>query len=348
MTHKHQEHNRVEYLDGWRGGAILLVLLGHFLPISFSIGRFGVDVFFVLSGFLMANILFVKKVPLSIFYKRRFSRIFPVFFVYVSLIYLISYFIINNPESGNFLYTISFTRSYFPADNDLWSTGLPINHLWSLNIEEHCYLFLSIFALVKFYNQKQILGLVLIAIGCLGVYLEYWYFLQKETIGFNVYIRTEASSAPLILSAGYFLLKDKFEAHIQSWMPLLATIVAILCYTEYSPHWTARWTLTPFLLAFSINHIDKAALWLKELLSHKWLTCLGLWSYSIYLWQQPFYDYLHSYIYNDGINILIRMSVGCIFIMLTILIGYLSFNYIEKPTRNYINNYTLKRKNIDT
>ena len=95
--------NRNPLLDGWRGIAILLVLQAHFLPINYiHTGRFGVDVFFVLSGLLMSNILFVKRTPLKIFYVRRISRIFPVFFVFVITVYLFSYFV-NNLEYKNYL-----------------------------------------------------------------------------------------------------------------------------------------------------------------------------------------------------------------------------------------------------
>ena len=83
--------NRFGYLDGWRGIAIAMVLISHFLGDLGSYGRMGVDVFFVLSGLLMANILFVKRMPLSKFYKRRFSRVFPVFLsiYYLSLLHRI-------------------------------------------------------------------------------------------------------------------------------------------------------------------------------------------------------------------------------------------------------------------
>ena len=75
------ESSRMRYLDGWRGLAILLVLEGHFLSIlPLNTGRLGVDVFFCLSGFLMSGLLFIKQQPLSIFYKRRISRVFPVFY----------------------------------------------------------------------------------------------------------------------------------------------------------------------------------------------------------------------------------------------------------------------------
>ena len=60
----------IEYLDGWRGVAIGMVLLSHFFRLSYNAGRFGVDLFFVLSGFLMARILFEQRTPIAAFYRR--------------------------------------------------------------------------------------------------------------------------------------------------------------------------------------------------------------------------------------------------------------------------------------
>jgi Acyltransferase family len=77
---------RIGYLDGWRGIAIVLVLLGHFAPVdAANLGTLGVDFFFVLSGRLMAEILFIKRVSLPAFYLRRFSRVYPGLLAFVVL-----------------------------------------------------------------------------------------------------------------------------------------------------------------------------------------------------------------------------------------------------------------------
>jgi hypothetical protein len=83
------ETKHVDYLDGWRGGAILLLLVGHFAALptisghSFYTGRLGVECFFVLSGRLMAEILFLRQIPIGIFYWRRISRIFPALWLFL-------------------------------------------------------------------------------------------------------------------------------------------------------------------------------------------------------------------------------------------------------------------------
>ena len=79
-----QQRSRLAYLDGWRGLSITLVLIGHFFPVpGINLGVLGVEFFFVLSGRLMAEILFIERYPLKKFFKRRFSRIYPALLVYV-------------------------------------------------------------------------------------------------------------------------------------------------------------------------------------------------------------------------------------------------------------------------
>ena len=78
------QRSRLAYLDGWRGLSITLVLIGHFFPVpGINLGLLGVEFFFVLSGRLMAEILFIERYPLKKFFKRRFSRIYPALLVYV-------------------------------------------------------------------------------------------------------------------------------------------------------------------------------------------------------------------------------------------------------------------------
>ena len=78
---------RILYLDGWRGIAIVTVLIGHFNTSLYMAGSLGVELFFVLSGRLMASILFEEKYPLKDFFVRRFSRIFPALAFYCLVVF---------------------------------------------------------------------------------------------------------------------------------------------------------------------------------------------------------------------------------------------------------------------
>src|SRR5579872_1267137 len=83
---------RIDYLDGWRGLAILVVLVAHFGHLeSTNLGLFGVELFFVLSGLLMARILYEQRMPIGEFYRRRIARIFPLFYLFVFTILFIEW-----------------------------------------------------------------------------------------------------------------------------------------------------------------------------------------------------------------------------------------------------------------
>src|ERR1700722_3943799 len=82
---------RIQYLDGWRGVSLICVLIGHFFLRNFNIAQLGVELFFVLSGRLMAEILFIEGTALPKFYRRRFSRIFPAMTCFVLLIFVVTF-----------------------------------------------------------------------------------------------------------------------------------------------------------------------------------------------------------------------------------------------------------------
>lgn len=114
-------------------------------------------------------------------------------------------------------------------------------------------------------------------------------------------------------------------------MPVVAFFLGVLCYSK-DAHWTASWVLSPFLFAFTVNHLYIVSESLKQALSNKILQLLGVYSYSIYLWQQPFYYY--------GVKFgELFPFAGLVFLFSGIFVGILSFYYIENPIRRYLNNY---------
>jgi len=106
------------------------------------------------------------------------------------------------------------------------------------------------------------------------------------------YLRSEAVASYLLISAGYYLLRHKFVPYVKGWMPVAAFLLAFLCYFQSFMPWAIKVAVSPFLLAFAINHLSEACQGIKDILSFKPLRLIGIWSYSVYLWQQPFYIYL--------------------------------------------------------
>ena len=320
--------------------AIILLLIGHFINIPWIWeDRLGVDAFFVLSGMLMSTILFEKRVPLKTFYIRRFSRIFPAFSLYVVFAFafsLLARLYANKTEMmfepSEFFSTLTFFRTYIPLDPHIWATRVPIGHLWSLNVEEHAYVLMSLMTLFIFRNQKVAMLLIALGLGAIG--LSFYYYFNPSNAPTEFRIRTETAVSFVFLSAGYNLIKKQFDITVPSLLPVITLLLAFACYLE-DPSIEDRslwypwlsFSLAPILLAFTLNHITEIHGLLRRLFELKAIRLMGTWSFSIYLWQQIFYSY----------KWLIPFSpIGGI--VVSIVVGMLSFYFFENPIRRWINN----------
>lgn len=316
---------RIDYLDGWRGVAIVLVLIGHFdrLPLP-GLGRLGVDIFFVLSGMLMSNILFTKRTDLKTFYKRRISRILPAFTLYVSVVFTVGYFYDVHTSLWEWISTLTFMRTYFPLGQGIWDSPLPIGHLWSLNVEEHSYILMSLVAVVMAKTTRIHVGLLLILVGIGSQAISYVYGDAPSIRPDNYPINTECALVFIFYSAGYNQIKHLISPTIPGWLPLLTFLIAAGSYYNYSTRQVSY--LSPVLLAFTVNHLSEVPQWAKRALSLKPLRLMGIWSYSIYLWQQPFYEFY-------------RENPLLVYPVLAIAVGLVSFYLVENPSRQWINNH---------
>ncbi|MDH3588324.1 MAG: acyltransferase [Gammaproteobacteria bacterium] len=314
---------RVPIWDGWRGLAISLLLIGHFFPIGiFDWARMGVDFFFVLSGMLMSKILFEKRMKLTDFYVRRFSRIFPALIMYVAVAYAVATLASWPYSPGEIVANLVFIRTYWPADPHIWDAIVPIGHLWSLNVEEHAYVLMSIMTIL--YQRNRNAATTLIVLGLLSIAIAFY-----QSSGDNLHprslIRTECAISFVFLSAGYNLVKNRYNIRPPKILPVLTVILAMLCYLKVVPL-AASFSLAPILLAFTVNHLVDSAGPMQAVLDFKPLRMMGLWSYSIYLWQQPFYMFSYT-----------LPAPAITGVILAIIIGYLSFSFYENPTRSWIN-----------
>jgi len=180
--------NHIKQLDSLRALAVMLVIINHWniAPLDFIspewkdvLGSAGVDIFFVLSGFLITRILLEQRAKTQIekidtrlliknFYFRRALRIFPVYYLFVIGISLFQYYSIGHllPEIS---YYVSYTTNYFKLFHE--SDHLSMGHLWSLAVEEQFYLVWP--WLILFIDQTKVLRtiLIFIAIGIASMYM---------------------------------------------------------------------------------------------------------------------------------------------------------------------------------
>jgi peptidoglycan/LPS O-acetylase OafA/YrhL len=313
---------RLDYLDGWRGMAISALLLGHFANVpGINLGRLGVDLFFVLSGLLMARLLFIQQTPIKTFYKRRISRIFPAFFLFLGCIFGVGYLFGITTTRGEYLATLTFLRTYFPADLSIWSSKLPIGHIWSLNIEEHTYIFLSIIAFL--FRRTTWLALTALASAVCATFYCFIAYARMAHPPHDFALRTECGASLILLSCVIHLFLKHYGIRLSAWIAPALLVLAPMVYTNFAP-WYASTLFAPFLLAISVNGLEYAPQGWRRFFSQPLLRWLGVTSYSIYLWQQPFY------VWHEVFPLYLGLPAG-------ILLSSASFYGFENPLRRWLN-----------
>ncbi len=316
--------NRIDVWDGWRGMAIICLLSGHFFDTPwFWEDRFGVDAFFVLSGMLISTILFEKRMNLRDFYIRRFSRIIPVFTVFILVSFSFSILANIKFETREIFSNLIFLRTYYPLVPHIWDTDVPVQHLWSLNIEEHAYIIMSLMTLFVF--RKRQVAYLLLSLGMISIGICFYYYLNKESAPEWYRIRTESSVSFVFLSAGYTLFNNRFKHSIYAIFPVITLFGAFVCYLKNMPDWLS-FSLSPILLAFTVCHLREASWLLRHVLELNVLRFMGIWSFSIYLWQQPIYKFGWIIPGPDYLGFL-----------LSTIVGFFSFYFFEQPVRSWIN-----------
>lgn len=329
-------------IDGLRALAILSVALFH-AELGFEGGYAGVDIFFVISGFLITSILYkdaaAGQLNLVQFWERRIRRILPALtavLVFCTLFGAIVYFPANLIDFGKQLRAQSVFGSnilfylqsgYFDSSSELKT----LLHTWSLAIEEQFYFGFPIlfYALYKFRKEWLIPVVSVLAIGSLGVSV---YWLQKDLNSAAFYL---LPSRAWELMVGSLLalyrpsrpLPGKF-AEIISAAGFAAIVYTVISFDNKTP-FPGFAALLPTLGAAAIifsctNYQTKVA----KFLSLRPMVFVGLVSYSWYLWHWPvisFFRYLPGLKFNG--------LTGAICLLISFGLAVLSWRYIERPFR---------------
>jgi len=333
-------------IDGMRAIAVLLVILFHANFSFFSGGYIGVDVFFVLSGYLITltidKEMSENRFSFQQFYLRRIRRIIPVL-VFVMIVATIPAYLIlfaDNLESygRTLIHTILSTnnfhlwiilKDYFAENSDL----IPFLHTWSLSVEEQFYFVWPVILLVshKFLSTKnRLLFIILFVIVTLILSI----YLTKTNINM-AYFLLPARFFELGMGACLAMYWDKLPSFsknnngIISIIGLLLILIPAIELTKASafPGLNAFWPClgTCLLIFTGRNEANKGII--NTFLQNKTLVWVGLLSYSLYLWHWPIFTFIKYLGVNlDGI---IRISA----IILTFILSYFSWKYVEQPFR---------------
>src|SRR5210317_43588 len=343
-------------IDGLRAIAVVAVILYH-AQITilghqpFKGGFIGVDIFFVISGYLITSIIIKELVSTGSFsfknfYKRRIRRILPalLFVMIVSLPFAWIYFLPSNliDFSKSILYSLGFSSNfYFHYSGQQYGaeSGLlkPVLHTWSLSVEEQYYILFPIVLLITFKYFRKYLVHILILGFIISLGLAEWTSRNYPSISFYfIHTRMWELLAGSILA--HFEItkghrsKNKTLNLILPFTGLILIGHSILFFNDRMFH-PSFYTLSPIIGVCLIIWFSNKDELITKVLSTKLFVGIGLISYSLYLWHYPIFAFSRVNGFTNG------DFIKKILLMLIILtLSIFSYYFVEKPFRNKKNN----------
>ena len=345
-------------IDGLRALAVLAVMFFH-ANFSWASGGFvGVDIFFVISGYLITQIIVTQiqagTFSLTQFYERRARRILPALFVMLLLCLPLAWLIIINPADFKdfckslLAVALSVSNILFWKESGYFdsSTALkPLLHTWSLAVEEQYYLIFPFFMFVVWKaGAKNIVWLTLI-LGLMSLAFAQWSSIHQPVFNFywlpsRMWELLAGAVIPIIF-AGFPRLKSSLQPrsdNVAQTLGLLGIALIISSMLMMNEHllWPSFWTLIPVLGTVLILLFASSATLAGQILSARPLVAIGLISYSTYLWHQPVLA-LARYQF-DNLTLMHRLSM----VLAALILGGLSWKFIETPFRDK-NRFTTKQ-----
>lgn len=332
-------------IDGLRSVAVLPVIFFHAGLSIFSGGFVGVDIFFVISGYLITTIILSElqndKFSIINFYDRRARRILPALFAVMLFCLVTGYFTMMPDEFKNLgqslIATTAFSNNILLALTsgywDLASEFKPLLHTWSLGVEEQYYIIIPMLLLFawKFFKSKILWMFIFIFFSSL--IFAIWFVSISPNIAFYI-LPTRAweialgSIVAVILSKNIINKNNLSICNLLSLIGLILILISIFTFNNkvLSPSY---YLLIPTIGTCLIIIFSNESTLTYKLLSLRPIVFIGLLSYSLYLWHQPIFSFLRIYSIEEPSTNTFLISIVFIF-----LISYLSLKYIETPFRN--------------
>ena len=292
-------------IDGLRALAVISVILFHINPNYMPSGFLGVDIFFVISGFLITSIIYREMAEETFtfanFYNRRIKRILPIFFVVLIIGLLVVWWLFLERDFHSitksaisavfFLSNLYFSRDggYF----DISSEEKPFNHIWSLSVEEQFYFIFPLVLLFIFKNRhlkKHKLGTLIAGGGIL--LLSSFVNLQKLGIHLDSYYLSHLRMIELlsgsILSVFLFEKGNKLTTKQSNVLGIIAlSVLFLLLYLKnlfVVPYFPGILALLPCIAVSFLILANENGKWTTKLFSIPFVVWIGKISYSLYLW----------------------------------------------------------------
>ena len=343
--------NSLQYrkdIDGLRAVAVLAVLLFHLDPAYLTAGYLGVDIFFVISGYLITRIVYTEvmsgKYTFTNFYVRRSKRILPPLYFMVILTLIAAYIILLPYDFfktgisilGAILFVSNMqfalrTGDYFSSDSSEW----PMLHTWSLSVEEQYYFILPIALIICIRVLKKINLTVILCIVALASFALAEYMSGKSNLaGLSYYFLLTrmgellAGSILAIFHAKGTL--EKSDSNLLASVAVAVLFATLLFFDKQLvfPGFSALLACVPIAII-----IHSEGTWVNKALENSVVVWIGLLSYSLYLFHWPVLAFAR-YILNTTEGYLhLPLSVQAICLALIFALSICSYYAVERPLR---------------
>ncbi|MEM7081433.1 MAG: acyltransferase family protein [Pseudomonadota bacterium] len=331
-------------IDGLRAIAVLSVVVYHIDHRLVPAGFLGVDIFFVLSGFLISSLIMneiqMGTFSLVEFYRRRIKRIMPAMLLVLATTVLAAQWLFRPEEAettaragfwsllslANLFFWLFEDTSYFAAD----SNELPLLHLWSLGVEEQFYILWPLLLMLTYSALKRAY-FGLLVLGALASFaFGEWYFSRDASF---VYFMLPSRAGELLVGAiaAHYVMSGRTlsssTAVVCAWVGVALIAGSLWWVTTQRPF--PGWQAVPPTLGTALLILagHRHSPLPNRVLSIAPLVWIGLVSYSAYLWHWPLLAFLHY----GGFNL--SLALGVAVFVLTFTLAWLSYRFVEQPLR---------------
>lgn len=331
-------------IDGLRAIAVLLVLLNHAEIPRFTGGYLGVDVFFVISGYLITDVILRELKAGSFSYKRflerRARRILPALFAMLIPVTLAASYILLGRDRSDYFRSLVAVSSFWSNIRFFLDVGYfdvdaafkPLLHTWSLGIEEQFYLVLP-FLLVGLSRRSVLQRVSCVFLLAVASWLTMMWVSRTAAFYLLPSRAWELLCGSLIvllrLEERFQNLRNRKPAAIVKHLDAfgIAAIIGCSVLLDKNSPWPSAFTLAPVLGAVLVLVVASPDSRTGRLLSIRPLAMVGLCSYSIYLWHHPLFSLIRYR--NGGFG----WDTKLFLVLLSLALGWLSWRWIERPFR---------------
>lgn len=331
-------------IDGLRAIAVLAVVFHHLSPTLLPGGYVGVDVFFVISGYLITRIIGQEveqgRFSFSAFYARRVRRLFPALYVVLAFVLVAGWFLLLPVDyvatlkaaagtvvfGSNFVFWKELSEGYFASDAKL----NPLLHTWSLAVEEQFYLIYPVLLLlgIRFFRSR--LKMLLLAAFLLTLVASAIVVRTDPVAVFflSPYRAWELLAGALLATVRLPVVREAWSFHLLGLAGLLAVLLPAFVYTPETV-FPGLAALPPVLGAAALIYVGShRGMIATRLLSLPLLVFIGLISYSLYLWHWPLVVFAR-FVTPEPLTAAMVVALFA----LSILLAWLSYRFVETPFR---------------